>query len=162
MHLINRSLTSKQAIRSVLTGLLAVALFGVVAGCGGAGANGEGEGDGDGDGDGDRDDPGIEAPAAPSGLEGTSGDGEIGLAWSTVEAADSYTVYRATESGVDTSGEPLASGVGETSYTDTGVENGTTYYYQVTAVKTEGEEEVEGNGSNEVEKTPFDSPPDRP
>ena len=135
-----------------------MALVGLVAGCGGAGANGEGDGDGDGDGD----DPGIEAPAAPSGLEGTSGDGEIGLDWGAVDGADSYAVYRATESGVETSGEPLEDGLSETGYTDTGAENGTTYYYRVTAVKADGEEEAESDGSNEVEKTPFDSPPDRP
>jgi hypothetical protein len=154
----SRRSTSTQAFRTALVGLLATALIAFAAGCGGAGANGGGDGDGDGDGGGD----GIEAPAAPSSLEGESLDGEVELTWSEVGEADSYSVYRDTQSGVDPSGTPLESGLTETSYADTGVENGTTYYYRVTAVKTDGEEEAESDGSEEIEKTPFDDPPDRP
>jgi hypothetical protein len=151
-------ITLTQTIQTALTGLLAAALMAFAAGCGGAGSNGNGNGNGEGDGD----DPGIEAPPAPSSLEGESRNGEIGLSWSEVGEADSYSLYRDTQSGVDSSGTPLESGLTETSYADTGVENGTTYYYRVTAVKTDGEEEAESDGSGEIEKTPFDDPPDRP
>jgi len=68
-------------------------------------------------------------------------------------------VYRGTNSGVNASGDPLASGLSETAYTDSSAENGTTYYYVVTAVDTAGNA---SDPSSEVEKTPFDDPPDRP
>ncbi|PSQ94290.1 MAG: fibronectin type III domain-containing protein [Bacteroidetes bacterium QH_2_63_10] len=124
-----------------------------LAGCGGAGANGDEDGNGDRDGD----EP--TAPAAPSGLEGTSLDGAVELTWEAVEEAEEYDVYRDTESGVDASGEPLVEGRSETGYTDDSAENGTTYYYVVTAVGAEGNE---SDPSGEVEKTPFDEPPSRP
>ena len=142
-----------QALEVVVTGLLVAGLVGFVAGCDSGGSNG---------GDGGDDGSGIEAPAAPSGLEGTSGDGEIVLEWDEVGEADSYNVYRSTSSTSGVEGDPLESGHGERSYTDGEVENGTTYYYRVTAVKSADGEEAESEGSDEVEKTPFDEPPNRP
>lgn len=98
-------------------------------------------------------------PAAPDGLSATSADAEIGLTWNTVDEADSYNVYRSTDSGSEVSGEPVAEAVTETEYTDTAVTNGTTYYYQVTAVTSDG---TEGDASSEVGATPFAEPPTRP
>ncbi|PSQ85753.1 MAG: fibronectin type III domain-containing protein [Bacteroidetes bacterium QH_2_63_10] len=118
--------------------------------CSGGGSNGGGNGNG------------PTAPAAPTRLSATSQDGAIGLDWEAVSSADSYRVYRSTSSGVDASGSPLDTGVGSADYVDDTAENGTKYYYAVTAVATEGGESAESSPSEEVEKTPFSDPPDRP
>ena len=136
------------SFRPILVGLtLAFAL--VMAGCSGGGSNGGGNG-------------GLEAPPSPTGLSATSQDGAIALDWDAVSEADTYRIYRSTSSGVDASGSPLDTGVGSADYVDDTAENGTKYYYVVTAVATDGEESAESGSSNEVEKTPFSDPPDRP
>ena len=106
--------------------------------------------------------PEVEAPAAPTGLEATSQNGAIGLSWNAVGEADTYRVYRGTSSGVEASGSPLETGISPAGYTDETAENGTTYYYVVTAAAEEGDKSAESNPSGEVEKTPFADPPDRP
>jgi alpha-L-arabinofuranosidase len=78
-------------------------------------------------------------PAAPTGLTATklNQKGRIGLSWNAATGATSYHVKRAT-----TSGGPyttIASGVTSTSYTNTGLTSGTTYYYVVTALNSAGE-----------------------
>lgn len=143
----------------ILAGLLAMALVGLVAGCSGGGSNGE---DDSGDGSGDDGGTSLSAPAVPSGLEATSGDSEIGLSWEAVDEANAYRVYRGTSSGVDTSSSALETDVSSTDYTDGTAENGQTYYYVVTAVAEEDGETAESGASNEVEKTPFSDPPNRP
>lgn len=129
--------------------LLALVLAFVGAGCSGGGANEDGGG-------------GLEAPPSPAQLEATSQDGAIGLDWEASSGADTYRIYRSTNSGVDASGSPLETGLSSTDSVDETAENGTKYYYVVTAVADEGEESAEGSPSNEVEKTPFSDPPDRP
>jgi len=108
-------------------------------------------------------DPSGEVPstpfASPTGLEGTSGDAQIELQWDTAAGAAAYNVYRSTSSAGGTSGDPLAADVSETTHTDTTAENGTKYYYHVTAVNPE---EEESGTSGILAKTPFSSPPDRP
>ncbi len=107
---------------------------------------------------GDDPEPDPVVPAAPSDLEARSDDGQITLEWSETDDAERYAVYRSTTSGEATSGVPQTDGLTETSFTDTNVENGTLYYYQVTASADE-----EGDPSDEVEATPFSEPPsDRP
>lgn len=120
--------------------------------CSGSGSNGGGNGNGG----------GLSAPATPTGLSATSQDGAIGLSWDAVGEADTYRVYRSTSSGVDASGSPLDTGVGSADYVDDTAENGTKYHYVVTAVATDGGESAESDPSNEVEKTPFSDPPNRP
>jgi len=87
-------------------------------------------------------------PAAPTGLTGTSGNAQAALSWNAVSGATSYNVKRAT-----TSGGPyttVAPGVTTPSYTNTGLTNGTTYYYVVSAVNAVGE----GANSAQVSVTP--------
>ncbi len=79
-----------------------------------------------------------------------------------MSVADSYRVYRSTSSCVGVSGSPLDTGVSSADRTDGTAENGQPYYYVVTAVAEEGGETAESAPSNEVEKTPFSNPPDRP
>lgn len=136
---------------SILRGttlLLLVAFVFLVAGCSGGGSNG---GNG-----------GLETPASPSGLQATSQDGAIGLEWDAVGEADTYRLYRSTSSGIDVSGSPMETGIGSTEHVDDTAENGTKYYYVVTAVTSEGGESAESDPSGEVEATPFSDPPDRP
>ena len=75
------------------------------------------------------------APAAPTGLKATSGNAQIALTWNASSGATSYNLYRSTSSGTETL---LKSGLTATSYTDTGLTNGTAYFYQVAAVNSVG------------------------
>jgi fibronectin type 3 domain-containing protein len=74
--------------------------------------------------------------AAPTGLSATAGNGEVGLRWSTVSGATSYHLKRATASGGPYAeiAAPLWNG-----YTDVGADNGTTYFYVVSAVDATGQ-----------------------
>ncbi|MCS4116055.1 fibronectin type 3 domain-containing protein [Salinibacter ruber] len=128
-----------------------------VAGCGGAGSNEEGGDDGGGD-DGGGGGTGLSAPAVPSGLEATPQDGAVQLGWDAVDGADTYRVYRDTSSGVDVSGSPLNTGVSSSEYTDETVEEGTEYFYAVTAVASEGEETAESGASEETSAALLASP----
>lgn len=90
-------------------------------------------------------------PSAPTLNAPTAGDGQVTLSWSKPDdggdAITGYNIYRGTSSG----GESLiTSAIIALSYTDTGLTNGATYYYQVTAVNGIGESER----SNERSATP--------
>jgi hypothetical protein len=92
------------------------------------------------------------APAAPLNLTAAGSNQQISLAWTASTGATSYHVKRAA-----TNGGPyttVASPAG-TSYTDTTVTNGTTYYYVVTAVSASGE----SANSNQASATPIAPPP---
>lgn len=89
-------------------------------------------------------------PASPTSLIATAGNATVGLGWSSVSGANTYTIKRSTVSG--TGYAPISAGaVSGTTYSDTTVTNGTTYYYVVTAVGSGGES---GN-SNEASATPL-------
>jgi len=71
------------------------------------------------------------APAMPTGLTATAGNGNVTLNWTAVSGATSYTVQRSTTSGA---GYSVVNGsVATNTYTDLGLTNGTTYYYVVAA-----------------------------
>ena len=78
----------------------------------------------------------IVTPAAPAAFLAAPGDNAVPLRWQPSFGATSYTVKRATSSGGTYS--TVASGVTASSYTDTTVTNGTTYYYVVNAVNSAG------------------------
>ncbi|PEN07627.1 hypothetical protein CRI93_06500 [Longimonas halophila] len=139
------SLFNTRSLTSVLAaGLLVVALQ--LMGCGGDGGTDP------------EPDPDPTPPAAPSGLNGTSGDAQITLEWNAVSDAETYTVYRATEAFSDvSSATPVGEGLSATDLTDTDVSNGTLYYYRVTATA----EDLESDASNQIDLTPF-AAPDRP
>jgi fibronectin type 3 domain-containing protein len=86
-------------------------------------------------------------PAAPTGLTATSGNAQIALSWTASSGATSYNVKRSTVNG---SGYATVSSPTSTSYTNTGLTNGTTYYYVVTAVSANGE----SANSSQVSGTP--------
>ncbi|MGO4213499.1 fibronectin type III domain-containing protein, partial [Terriglobus sp. YAF25] len=90
-------------------------------------------------------------PFEPGNLVAAASDGLVGLSWEPVPGASSYIVSRGTASG----GETTLSTVSSNTYSDFGVNNGTTYYYKVRAMNASG---VSGP-SNEVSATPIASPP---
>jgi hypothetical protein len=89
------------------------------------------------------------APPAPTGLMATGGNGQVMLTWTAATGATSYKVYRGTAAGGE-SATALAAGVTTPAFTDNGVTNGTTYFYEVTAVNAAGE----SGKSKEVSATP--------
>lgn len=92
-------------------------------------------------------------PAAPAGLAAFAGNAEIFLVWPAAAGATGYVLKRGTSSG----NEPttVASGIAGTNFTDTGLVNGTTYYYVVSAT---GSAANSGN-SPEANATPGALPP---
>jgi hypothetical protein len=77
-------------------------------------------------------------PSVPTGLKATAGDGQVALSWNAASGATSYNIYRSLTAGGE-GRTAYKTGVTTTSFTDTGLTNGTTYYYTVTAVNSAGE-----------------------
>jgi glycosyl hydrolase family 44/fibronectin type III domain protein len=90
--------------------------------------------------------PVLPAPAAPTGLAATAGNAQVSLSWNPSSGATSYHVKRSTTSG----GESQISAPTSNSFTDTGLTNGTKYFYVVSAVNSGGE----STNSSEVSATP--------
>jgi len=80
----------------------------------------------------------TDIPSAPTGVTATAGDGQVSISWSAVSGATSYNIYWSTTSGVTkTNGTKITDAT--RLYSHTGLTNGTTYYYIVTAVNSSGE-----------------------
>jgi fibronectin type 3 domain-containing protein len=94
---------------------------------------------------------------APTGFSVDAGNGCVNLSWNVVVGASSYTIYHSTTAGVTKANGVPIPGITATSYSHTGLNNGTTYYYIVTA--TIGG--VEYDPSAQVSATPVNctSPP---
>ncbi|HSU55488.1 MAG TPA: cellulase family glycosylhydrolase, partial [Candidatus Dormibacteraeota bacterium] len=79
------------------------------------------------------------APYAPAGLTATvSNNNKVILSWTAGNGATSYNLYRAAQSGYESAIAPVVTGITGTSFTDTNVKGGTTYYYQVVGVNPSG------------------------
>jgi fibronectin type 3 domain-containing protein len=94
------------------------------------------------------------APSAPQSLAATAASGSVSLTWSPPAsnggaAVTGYNIYRGTSAGGE-SATPIAANVAGTGFTDTGLVNGTTYYYTVAAVNSAGVSPK----SNETSATP--------
>lgn len=79
-----------------------------------------------------------QAPTTPTGLTVTS-TGPITLSWTASSGASNYVIFRGTASGSITTKTLLTAAVSGTSYTDLPTLVGTTYYYQITAVNSDGQ-----------------------
>jgi beta-glucanase (GH16 family) len=97
----------------------------------------------------------LPRPAAPAGLTANPGDGQVGLSWSSVAGA-SYNLKRALVAGGPYNS--VSNGLSTTSFTDTGLTNGTTYYYVISATIAG----CESTNSAYVSATPVCSPPAAP
>jgi titin len=98
--------------------------------------------------------PKATVPSAPLGTTASAGNASATVSWSAPATnggspVTGYNVYRGTSPGGE-SGTPVASNVTTTSFTDTGLANGTTYYYRVAAVNAVGTSAQ----SSEVSATP--------
>jgi endo-1,4-beta-xylanase len=87
------------------------------------------------------------APPVPTGLQATAGSGQVQLTWSASAGATSYRVKRATASA----GPYTTVGTSSTTtFTNTGLTNGTTLFFVVSAVNGSGE----SANSTQVSATP--------
>ena len=104
--------------------------------------------------------PGATAtiPAAPTGATATAGNSTISLTWKASTGATSYSIYRGTAPGAE--GATAVGTSTSANFTDTGLTNGTTYYYTITASNSLGT----SGKSNEASATPTStvSPPGVP
>ncbi len=94
------------------------------------------------------------APSAPQSLAAVGSSTTVTLSWSAPASnggsvVTGYNVYRGTSAGAEAS-TPVASNVAGTGFTDTGLANGTTYFYRVAAVNAVGTSPT----SNEASATP--------
>ncbi|EWT02522.1 autotransporter adhesin, partial [Intrasporangium oryzae NRRL B-24470] len=94
------------------------------------------------------------APSAPQSLTAVGANTTVSLSWAAPasnggSAVTGYTVYRGTTTGGEAA-TPVATNVTGTSFTDTGLINGTAYFYKVAAVNAVGTSPP----SNEASATP--------
>ncbi|MBL8232118.1 MAG: NPCBM/NEW2 domain-containing protein, partial [Bryobacterales bacterium] len=75
--------------------------------------------------------------AAPSNLTATPGNTAITLSWGAVQGATGYRVFRGTTSNGQSS-TPVAT-VNGTTFNNTGLTNGTAYFYKVAAINAGGQ-----------------------
>ena len=79
----------------------------------------------------------LMCPLMPTDIVVHDGTNQIGVSWEASESATSYNLYRATTSGGE-GDTPYKAGLATTSYADTEVTEGTTYYYTVASVNASG------------------------
>lgn len=89
----------------------------------------------------------LAGPGQVTGLSATPGDGSAKLAWTAVSGATGYTIEKGASAGAET---PVATGVTGTTYSASGLSNGTKYYFKVIATNSSGS----GPASAEVNATP--------
>ena len=88
-------------------------------------------------------------PLPPMALSAAAGSGQVKLTWSAGTLAAGYNIYRGTASGGEAA-VPIATGILGTTFIDSGLTNGTTYFYQVASANNYGV----SNFSEEVSATP--------
>jgi endo-1,4-beta-xylanase len=91
---------------------------------------------------------GTGPPPAPTGLVATAGNAQVQLSWNASTSATGYNVKRSTTSGGPYTTVATVTG---TSFTNTGLTNGTTYFFVVSATNANGE----SANSSQVPATPL-------
>lgn len=94
----------------------------------------------------------VGLPASPAGLNAVAGNNQVALHWNAVTGATRYNVKRATVNGGPYTSTNIIAGV---TFTNSGLLNGTTYYYVVSALNAAGE----SANSSQVAATPANHPP---
>ena len=92
----------------------------------------------------------LTPPGPPTGVQATAGSGTVEVSWSSVQGATAYNVYRSPVTGggyVKANSGPVT----DTSFTDSGLPNGSPLFYVVTAVDSAGNESTV---SDEVSAVP--------
>ena len=92
--------------------------------------------------------PGV--PQRPENFSAAANNAAVVLTWLPAPNAATYNIYRGLTPGGELA-TPIASGIAATNYKDTGLTNGITYYYQVSAVNGA----MESNLSLEASATPL-------
>jgi fibronectin type 3 domain-containing protein len=80
----------------------------------------------------------LTAPTTPTGLAATVGNGTVTLTWNAGGGATSYTVSRGSASTGPFTAIGTVTSPAPTTLTDTGLTNGTTYYYVVSGTNSKG------------------------
>jgi fibronectin-binding autotransporter adhesin len=92
-------------------------------------------------------------PAAPTGLNTISGSNSVALSWTASTGATGYNVKRSTTNGG--SYTVIATNVAILPFVDSGVVNGTNYYYVVSAINSHGESATNSSQVNAVSGNPY-------
>ncbi|WP_273322502.1 fibronectin type III domain-containing protein [Vallitalea guaymasensis] len=100
--------------------------------------------------------PNLLPPITPTNIQAIGKDQTVNLSWDSVLGADSYIVKRSTTQ--DGTYSTIASDITSTTYEDTGLTNGTTYYYMVSAKNEAGESVY----SSKISAIPLNEPPASP
>jgi autotransporter-associated beta strand protein len=79
----------------------------------------------------------VPPPLAPASLSAIAGNAQVILSWTAVPGVTGYYLYSGTSSGDETN--TVVANYSGTSYTNTGLVNGTTYYYLVASTNSTGE-----------------------
>ena len=90
----------------------------------------------------------VTPPPVPTGLSAAAGTAQVSLSWAASLGAVSYDVKRSAVNGGPYA--VIASSILNTTYTDSSVTNGTTYFYVVSAVNSAGQ----SANSTQVSATP--------
>ena len=93
----------------------------------------------------------IYSAAPVTGLTAIAGTGQTALNWQAVTGALSYNIFRGTTLGEEAPTPINTSLVTTLAFTDTGLTNGTNYYYKITALFSNGQT----SPSTEVTSTPL-------
>ena len=94
------------------------------------------------------------APLPANGLSASYGDGQISLSWMAAERATNYTLYYRAGSSVVTAGDSSISAGGGTSFTHTGLSNGTKYCYRISSENEHGSNILNGLACEIPKPTP--------
>ena len=95
----------------------------------------------------------VAPPAPPVNLSATASSTQIALGWSASNGSTSYQVFRSNTSATFNYAVPLAT-VTTTTYTDSGLTNGTTYFYVVRAANASGAS-ADSNQANATPSAPL-------